>query len=130
MHELSVCIAMLDAVERIAAKHAAPGVAKIILKIGPLSGIEADLLQHAYPLAAAGTLAADADLVIETDSIIVSCTQCGAESTARPNRLLCAQCGDFRTRVISGDEMILQTVELLPAAPPLQRATATFSPTH
>jgi Zn finger protein HypA/HybF involved in hydrogenase expression len=30
----------------------------------------------------------------------------------QPNRLLCASCGDFRTRIISGDELILQRVEL------------------
>ena len=68
MHELSVCIALLDSVQRLAAEHASPGVAKIVLRIGPLSGVEADLLRNAYPIAAAGTIAEDAELVIETDS--------------------------------------------------------------
>lgn len=130
MHELSVCIALLESVERVAAEHGAPGVAKIVLRIGPLSGIEADLLRNAYPLAAAGTIAADAELVIETDSIVVSCTRCGAESDARPNRLLCAQCGDYRTRVVRGDAMLLQSLELLPSTGPAESAAAPLSPTH
>lgn len=112
MHELSVCYAMLDEVERIAAEKCAATVSRIVVKIGPLSGVEPELLLRAYPLAAAGTIAGRAQLVIEQADITVRCSQCEAESKATPNRLLCASCGDFRTIVVSGDEMILQRVEL------------------
>ncbi len=111
MHELSVCLSLLEQVERIAAQHDAVSVEQIVLKLGPLSGIEADLLANAYPLAAAGTIAEDAKLVIEECGVRVSCSQCGAESDAAANRLVCGECGDFRTRVISGEEMILQRLE-------------------
>ena len=50
--------------------------------------------------------------MIEPAPVRVRCTQCGAESPARPNRLLCASCGDYRTRLISGDEMLLANLEL------------------
>lgn len=112
MHELSVCMSLLDQVRKIANERGAGKVTRIELRVGPLSGVEPDLLRQAYPLAAAGSIAADAELVIENADIVVSCSQCGAESDAKPNRLLCASCGDFRTNVISGDEMILQRVEL------------------
>jgi hydrogenase nickel incorporation protein HypA/HybF len=42
----------------------------------------------------------------------VHCKDCGAESDAAPNRLLCAACGGWRTRLISGDEMLLANLEL------------------
>ena len=112
MHELSVCIALLDQVERIARERRAQKVSAITISVGPLSGIEAALLRQAYPLAAAGTVAKDAELRIGTADVIVSCRSCGHESSALPNRLLCARCGDFRTRVVSGDDMILERVEL------------------
>lgn len=112
MHELSVCMSLLDQVRTIAHERGAGKVTRIELRLGPLSGIEADLLRHAYPLAAAGSIAEDAELVIESTDVVVRCSQCGAESDAKPNCLLCASCGDFRTSVISGDEMILQRVEL------------------
>ena len=130
MHELSVCIALLESVQAIATKHRSQAVAKIVLKIGPLSGIEPDLLRNAYPLAAAGTVAADAELLIEPDVVVVRCTECDAESVATANRLLCGQCGDYRTRLVSGDQMTLQSVELMAAAPPADAAAATLSPTH
>lgn len=112
MHELSVCLSLLDQVRAIAHEHSAARVTRIELKIGPLSGVEVDLLRHAYPLAVAGTLAENAELVIENTDIVVRCERCGIESDATPNRLLCGQCGDYRTSVVSGDELILQRVEL------------------
>ena len=112
MHEYSVCLALLEQVERIAREHRARRVDRIVLQLGPLSGVEAPLLEHAWPLAAAGSIAVDAELVIDTAPVRVRCTQCGAESEAQANRLLCASCGDYRTRLISGDEMLLANLEL------------------
>lgn len=112
MHEFSVCIALLEQVERIAQEHGAVRVERILLQLGPLSGIEASLLEHAWPLAASGTLAEAAELVIEPAPVKVECTRCGLVSEVRPNRLLCAGCGDYRTRLVSGDEMLLASLEL------------------
>lgn len=119
MHELSVCLSLLQQIEVIAKERNATKIEKVLLRVGPLSGVEPALLKNAYPMATAGTLAADAELIIETSEIVVQCTQCGAESTALPNRLLCSACGDFRTRVVSGDEMVLQSLEMSVSTPPL-----------
>ena len=112
MHELSVCLSLLREVERIARENDAGRVTRIVVTVGPLSGVEADLLRNAYPLAVAGTIAEDAEFHIDIAGIVVQCTQCGAESAAKPNRLLCGECGDYRTRLVSGDEMVLQSLEL------------------
>lgn len=112
MHELSVCIALLDQVQSIARDHAATGVDRIVLRVGPLSGVEPPLLKTAYPLAAAGTVAEGAVLEIESIPIRVRCTECDAETDAEANRLVCGSCGGYRTRVISGDEMLLANLEL------------------
>ena len=113
MHELSVCQGMLTQVEAIALQHQARGVSSITIRIGPLSGVEPDLLQHAFTVARAGTVAAEAILLIERLTIRVRCEQCGAETDAASNRLLCGICGDWHTQLISGDELILASVELV-----------------
>ncbi|MBT8093406.1 MAG: hydrogenase maturation nickel metallochaperone HypA [Gammaproteobacteria bacterium] len=112
MHELSVCLSLLEQVSSIAAEHRARRVTRIELEVGPLSGVEADLLRTAWPLACAGTIAVDAEFVIGESAIVVHCETCDAETPATANRLVCGECGDFRTRLTSGDEMILQRVEL------------------
>jgi hydrogenase nickel incorporation protein HypA/HybF len=112
MHELSICQSLLVQVEAIAQQHGAQRVTSITLHIGPLSGVEADLLQHAFTLARAGGVAEGATLAIEILPVRVSCQRCGQESEAAPNRLLCGHCGDYHTRLLSGDEMLLASVEL------------------
>ncbi|MDH3363956.1 MAG: hydrogenase maturation nickel metallochaperone HypA, partial [Gammaproteobacteria bacterium] len=54
----------------------------------------------------------EAELVIEVADVVVRCSQCDSETTVTPNKLLCGSCGDFRTRLISGDELTLMRVEL------------------
>jgi hydrogenase nickel incorporation protein HypA/HybF len=112
MHELSICQAIVAQVERIAAQHAATTVASITLRIGPLSGVEAMQLEHAYPLAVAGTVLDRARLVIDSVPVRVRCRTCLEESAATPNRLVCAHCGEWRTDIVSGDELLLASVEL------------------
>jgi hydrogenase nickel incorporation protein HypA/HybF len=112
MHELSISIALMQQLQRIAQERGAGRVERIVVQVGPLSGVEAHLLERAWPLAATGTLAEEAELVIEQAPVKVRCTLCDAVSEVVPNRLLCAACGDFRTRLVSGDEMLLASVEL------------------
>jgi hydrogenase nickel incorporation protein HypA/HybF len=113
MHELSICQALLGQVEQIASEQQAHGVAKVVLRIGPLAGVEARLLQEAFTIACAGSVAEGGELIIEKLPLRVRCYSCGAESEAQPNRLLCGVCGDWHTRLISGDELLLVSVELL-----------------
>ena len=119
MHELSVCLALTRTVSGIASANGATRVERIRLLVGPLSGIETPLLEHAFPLAAAGTPAEGALLEVRAAPVVVACTICGAETECAPNRLLCGSCGDFRTRVVSGEEMLLESVDLdLPESVP------------
>ena len=112
MHELAICQSLMDQVESIARERDANSVTSITIGMGPLSGVEVQLLKNAYPIASAGTVAEDAELLIEHLPIKVRCSQCGSESDAQPNKLTCKQCGDWRTTLISGDEMMLMSVEL------------------
>jgi hydrogenase nickel incorporation protein HypA/HybF len=112
MHELSVCQAMMAQVEEIAAREGASAVSAIVVRIGPLSGVVPDLLQQAFTIARAGTLATAAELITELQPIRIRCLECDAESEVQPNRLLCGACGSYRTQVISGDELLLASVEL------------------
>jgi hydrogenase nickel incorporation protein HypA/HybF len=119
MHELAVCQALIEQVERVARDNAARRILSITVSVGPLSGIEARLLQHAYPLAAAGTVAEEAKLVVVTVPVRVRCRTCRAETEVASNRLLCGSCNDWQVDVIAGEEMLLQRVEIETADEPV-----------
>jgi hydrogenase nickel incorporation protein HypA/HybF len=110
MHELAVCQALIGQVTDVAREQQARTVSDIYVRVGPLSGIEGPLMENAFPIAAAGTVADSAKLHLEAAPIRVRCETCGAESEAIMNRLVCDACGDWRTTLISGDELILQRV--------------------
>jgi hydrogenase nickel incorporation protein HypA/HybF len=124
MHELSVCQALLDQVEGIAHDRNACEVTEINVRVGPLSGVEPELLQQAFRIACAGTLAEGARLNLSSMPIRVHCRTCGAETEAVPARLVCGECGDWRTRLVSGDDLLLTTVELSVAPAPADRKAA------
>ncbi|MFQ5644683.1 MAG: hydrogenase maturation nickel metallochaperone HypA [Thiogranum sp.] len=113
MHELSICQALVTQVQALAQRENMQRVERVLVGVGPLSGVEPQLLQQAYPLAAAGTLAEDSELVIEDRPVRVHCGQCDRDSDASAGRLLCAYCGNWRTTLLSGDELMLMQVEFI-----------------
>ena len=112
MHELAVCQALIEQVERVARDHDARRVVAVVIAVGPLAGVEPKLLEHAYPLAAAGTVAESAALTIEVEPLRVRCRTCGVETDALPNRVVCGACNDWQVDVTSGEQMLLKRVEI------------------
>lgn len=125
MHELSICQALLAQVTAIAKGRGAEAVERIVVEVGPLSGVDAGLLARAFEVARIASCAAEAILSVETPPVTVCCLSCGARSQTPANRLLCAACGGLRTRIVAGDELNLRRVELrLPASPPASAVAA------
>jgi hydrogenase nickel incorporation protein HypA/HybF len=117
VHELSVCQALLTQVTDIAMKRGASAVQRIAIEVGPLSGVEPTLLARAFEALCVGSCAAHAVLSIESPAVSIRCLSCDAQSCVEPNRLVCGACGDFRTRVVAGDELRLRRVELRVSEP-------------
>lgn len=112
MHELAVCQDIISQVEKIALQHKAVAVHRVTLEIGPLSGVEAALLEAAFPIASADTLAEHAKLEINEIPVKVKCNSCNKTSTVNSNNLTCQHCGDWQTQLLSGDEMLLKRIEM------------------
>lgn len=112
MHELTLCRALVEQVVRVARDHRARRIVSVTVRIGELSGVEPQLLESAYPLSSEGTLAAGSRLLLERSPLRVRCLDCGAEFDSRGARLRCPACGKHRVQVLSGEELLLASVEL------------------
>ncbi len=112
MHELSICGALMEQVTSLAAARGARCIRRITVEVGPLSGVDAGLLRSAFDVMRAGSCAATAVLTIDTPAVRIRCNTCDAISTTAPNRLVCGQCGGFRSRIVQGDELRLRRVEM------------------
>lgn len=113
MHELAVAQALVEQVEAVIHQNHAQRATLIRVRIGPLAGVVPDLLATAFPLAAAGSRLEHAELEFAHAPIRVRCQTCGLDTEAAMNHLLCGACGDWHTRIISGDELLLESVELI-----------------
>jgi hydrogenase nickel incorporation protein HypA/HybF len=113
MHELSISAALLEQVAAVIERHRATGVTNITLRLGPLSGVEPALLRAAYAQARVGTFAANAHLIVLDAPVRVLCDDCTAEGNGTPNRLVCPACGSANTRLLGGDEMLIEAVDLV-----------------
>lgn len=104
--------ALVEQVEAVINQHGATQASLIRVRIGPLAGVMPELLASAFPLAAAGSRMEHAELEFSHAPIQVHCQTCGADTEAAMNRLICGACGDWHTQIISGDELLLESVEL------------------
>jgi len=112
MHELAICSSLIDEVGRVLSRRSGDRIVSIVVRLGPLAGVEPELLAAAFPLASAGTPAEGAQLLIEEGPVLVRCLQCDLESAVKSNNLSCPHCGNWRTELRSGDELLLTRIEV------------------
>ncbi|MBF0610839.1 MAG: hydrogenase maturation nickel metallochaperone HypA [Magnetococcales bacterium] len=112
MHELSIAMALVRQLELLCQPHPQATVQTARVTIGPLAGVEGHLLQQAFPLAAAGSCVENCQLILTPSPVRILCPACQLESEVVVNRLSCPACGHWQTKLLSGDELILQQVVL------------------
>lgn len=105
MHELTLAERAVSIVERTARAAAANRVTRIRLAIGVLAHVDAETLQYCCGIAARGTLAEGAEILVETCSGRAWCEDCERETVLARLGDPCRECGGFRLRVSDGDRM-------------------------
>jgi hydrogenase nickel incorporation protein HypA/HybF len=109
MHELSIAQAVLDIVE---AHAAGRRVVRVELRVGHLRQVVPDALAFAFEVLTAGTVAQDAELVIEPVPATGRCRDCGTEAQLDGFPLLCPACGGWGLELLAGEELLVDALEL------------------
>jgi hydrogenase nickel incorporation protein HypA/HybF len=109
---MSVAQALVDAVQQGAAGAAdgADGPERVLevhVRIGPLAGIATAALSFAFEVAARGTLAEGADLVVQRELVVVRCSACGATTSYETLAFDCGTCGALSSNVTADDGLEL-----------------------
>jgi hydrogenase nickel incorporation protein HypA/HybF len=112
MHELSVALSLVEAVQEEAEKH--PGeVSAIHLRLGPLSGVVKEALVSAFGLATEGTPLAHSSLVVEDVPVVVYCAVCKQKRPVDSVQwFCCAVCQTPATEVVQGRELEIVALEM------------------
>jgi len=112
MHELSIALSLIEAVEE-EAQHHSGRVQAVHLKFGALSGVVKDALLSAFDMAAAGTSIEGARLMIEEVPVVVYCAGCQArQQVVSLQWFCCPVCNAPASEVVQGKELELVALEL------------------
>ena len=109
MHELAIA----DSVVQIASRYAnGRQITKVRVKVGHLRQVVPSALAFAFELVAEGTPVEGAELEMEEVLATGMCRECGVESQLRNFPLQCGACGGFDLEVLSGEELLVESLEL------------------
>ena len=93
MHELSLVQSLLDIIEEYRDGGKFRKVNAVRLSFGRLGGIEPAALRFAFDVASRGTPAEGASLEFDILPVVVSCLDCGRDSTVDGFTSQCPLCG-------------------------------------
>lgn len=109
LHELSIA----ESVVGIASRQAnGRRVTKVRMKVGHLRQIVPAALAFGFELVAEGTPVEGAELEMEQVPVEGRCHGCGAESRPGSFPLQCPRCGGFDLKILNGEELIVESLEL------------------
>lgn len=115
MHELSVTESILTIVLKHAQTNRAEKVLAINLKIGELSELVGECIQHYFDYLSKGTIAEGAVIDVERSPIIFQCNDCehSFEVSLRDTRdFTCPRCGGVKVSLISGREFYIKDITI------------------
>lgn len=112
MHELSIAQSIVDSAREHAAPHAGRRVLRIGVRVGEISGVNAEALEFCFGMTVKDTEFEGAALDVERIPVRFRCEACGHEFSAADFAVACPSCAGSATRLVSGDELALSFLEL------------------
>jgi hydrogenase nickel incorporation protein HypA/HybF len=113
MRELSWCATLLRRIERECQGGGAVRIAAIRLRIGECAGVDPRRFSGVFQALARGTIAQGAVLRIERVALEGHCERCASRFAVVDYRFACPCCGSARTRVVAGDEIVLESLTIV-----------------
>ena len=112
MHELAITRNIIAIVDSESEKSGFDSVVEITLRIGEYSGIVPSCIREFFPIAAKGSKAENASLVIETVPASFRCLDCGYEGDADRVNHCCPVCRSNALKMTAGREFFVESLKV------------------
>ncbi len=116
MHELPVTERILDIVIAHTKRNNVKKVISINLRVGELSDLEDEWIQHYFSYLAKETVAAEAKLKIEHSPVIMKCDACDFSfqiDIKEIKEIQCPECNNKKCTLTSGKEYYIKDMEVI-----------------
>ena len=104
MHELSMAMEVIELVQHEADKNGVSDIEEILIEVGDLCGVEADIFQSALEIVVKDTLLENASVRIIRTPGKGKCSACNVEFEMKNRLDFCPDCGCFASEVSGGQE--------------------------
>lgn len=111
MHELGIAASILDSVHEEAGRRPGAHISKVGVRVGELSGVDADALQFGFECLVKDTEFEPLTLDVESIPRMQRCP-CGHEFRMIDYDPHCPRCGEFMTQCVSGDQLEIAYMEV------------------
>lgn len=112
MHEMSLCLNMMDLIEEHAHKHHARRVTAVWLEVGALSCIEEHALRFGFEVACRSTVAEGCRLWLDYKLAPAWCWDCCVSVEVDRHDAACPQCGGHALKIDGGDSLRITQMEV------------------
>ena len=111
MHEMSLVERLFEILEETAAENRIGRITEVAVSLGAARQVIPETFRFAFEIRKRGTLAASAELLMETVPVQLFCRSCGAVGESDPAVYLCPRCGSLDTEIIAGEEFLLKSFQ-------------------
>jgi hydrogenase nickel incorporation protein HypA/HybF len=111
MHEMSIAASMLEAVQAESTRRGTHVLA-VGVKVGELSGVDAESLRFCFDALVQDTDLAPLALEIQFQAWRNRCRQCAQDFAVENYRTECPQCGSAETELATGNELEFAYMEI------------------
>lgn len=108
MHELGLCAGVVDAVQRRAEGRS---VVRVGVRVGVLHRVAPEAFEQAFAVAAAGTVAENAEPELVFVPVEARCRGCGAGFTSHDPMPACPHCTGLDVGTHGGEELMLEWLQ-------------------
>ena len=113
MHEASIAISLIETVLDLCQQEGYNSIESVRLKVGRAAGVLPDALLFAFDVVKAGTLASQAELIIEYIALGGFCRECGSQFESEERYIFsCPDCKSSAIKITRGDEMQIVDMEV------------------
>lgn len=110
MHELSICAAIAKIAHEAAAGRT---VERVRVDVGQLRQVVPDTLRYSWEVVVFGTDLDGAPLEVREIPAVIECRRCHAHTPLDDPIFRCVACGSSETDVISGDELLVTSLDVV-----------------
>ena len=113
MHEASIALNVIEIITEQCRQQGYSAIESVRLEIGTASGLLPDSLRFAFDIIKKGTIANDAELILDINLVGGHCQDCKTKFESKERLVFaCPACGSSSIRINKGHEMKIVDMEV------------------